>query len=320
MPRHCLLIVIFFVFSLVNSSVAFSQTQQEQQQKTLTENDKDKDKDKANEAASDVKPKAGQKTPAKKAIEIQAPIALEQQYKDDINHYLQKDEINPLLAGPDDFITLIKEGYTANSKGVAILLADWQQTATSPKGLNYLRKALPDQGWTTISIQPPSKPENYPSIALNVEEQQKENLATITAYQLKLSAIMKTVMEKAQEYPGIFIVIVEGSHGAILTDLYQREKNTPPNALILLSSYMYSNEANQQYASTLAQTNFPVLDLYLMRDHPLALSSAKLRLSQANKEMKAFYRQRKLTNLSSSYYPKEDLLLAIKGWLTSIGW
>ena len=57
-----------------------------------------------------------------------------------------------------------------------------------------------------------------------------------------------------------------------------------------------------------------------MRDHPLALSSAKLRLSQANKEMKAFYRQRRLNNLTSSYYPQKDLLIAIKGWLTTIGW
>ena len=301
-----------FAFTLMSSSGAFSQ-EQEKQQEILTQN-------KENETNSDLTSKKALKTPAKKTIAIQAPVALEQQHKDDIKHYLQEGEIKPLLAGPDDFITLIKESNTANSKGVAILLADWQQTATSPKGLNYLRITLPDQGWTTISIQPPSKPENYPSQALKIIEQQEENLASISAYQLKLSAIMKTVMEKAQEYPGIFIVVVEGSHGAILTDLYQQEKNTPPNALILLSSYMFNYEANQQYASALAQTNFPVLDLYLMRDHPLALSSAKLRLSQAKKEMKAFYRQQQLTNLSSSYYPKEALLLAIKGWLTSIGW
>lgn len=311
MPRQFLTLMSLLLLTLMSASGAFAQENKEQTELATKSEEK-----KESETKSEVPPK----TPSEEAIEIQAPVALEQQHKDDINHYLQSDEINPLLAGPDDFITLIKNSNIANSKGVAILLADWQQTATSPKGLNYLRKNLPDQGWTTISIQPPSKPENYPSTALKSTEQQTENLESLTAYQLKLSAIMKTVMEKAQEYPGIFLVVVEGSHGALLTDLYQQEKIIPPNALILLSSYMFSHEANKQYASTLAQTSFPVLDLYLVRDHPLALSSAELRLSQANKEMKAFYRQQQLSNSSSSYYPQEALHIAIKGWLTSIGW
>ncbi len=256
----------------------------------------------------------------KKTVTIPAPLSLDQIHKGDINHYLKKGEIKPLLAGPDDFITLIKDSTTANNKGVAILLADWQQTATTPKGLNYLRKKMPSQGWTTISIQPPNKPDNYPSIALKVSTQQEENKTTLTAYQLKLSAIMKTVMATAKDYPGIFIVIAEGSHGALLTDLYQQGKNSPPNALIVLSSYMFTDAANAQYATSLAQSSFPVLDLYLMRDHPLALSNAVLRKSAAKKEMKAFYRQRQLTNITSSYYPEEELLVAIKGWLTTIGW
>lgn len=251
---------------------------------------------------------------------IKPPVALLELHKKDLNHYLQPEEVTSLLAGPNDFITLIKESEVANNKGVAILLADWQQTATTPKGINFLRNEMPKQGWTTISIQPPAKPENYPSNALDLADRQKENAEIIKNYQSELSKILEAVMEKAHNYPGIFLVIAEGNHGALLTELYQQGKNPQPNALIVLSSYMFDKEANTQYALSLAQTTFPVLDLYLMRDHPIAISNAKERLSATKKEMKAIYRQRQLTNRASSYYPEKELLNAIKSWITSIGW
>jgi len=310
---NSLLFICFILCSFINAPIISAQ---EQQEETI----KSEEKKAAENKAESSKDSVTAKPATKKNLDIPAPLPLEQVYKGDINHYLSDDEIKPLLAGPDDFITLIKESTVANNKGVAILLADWQQTAITPKGLNYLRKEMPNQGWTTISIQPPSKPNNYPSTALKQVEQEEEDRTTLTAYQLKLSAMIKTVMEKAKDYPGIFVVIAQGSHAAILTDLYQQDKNIPPNAFIVLSSFMPSHQANEQYASTLAQTSFPVLDLYLTRDHPLVMSSAKLRLSQANKEMKAIYRQRQITNLTSSYYPQEELLISIKGWLTSIGW
>lgn len=252
--------------------------------------------------------------------DIPTPTSYDNLNKSDINHYIDAKEVTPLLAGPDDFITLIQTDTTSNSKGVAILLADWQQTATNPRGLNYLRNKLPQQGWTTISIQPPSKPLNYPSMALIPTDQVDENKKTLAAYQEKLMAIMTTVMEKAKSYPGIFIVITEGSHAALVTELYQQDKVSLPSALIVLSSYMINEADDIHYAKSLAQSNFPVLDLYLTRDNALALTSAPQRLTQANKEMKADFRQRQLNNIIPSYYPEKNLLKELNGWLKSIGW
>ena len=121
-------------------------------------------------------------------------FALLELHKKDLNHYLQPEEVTSLLAGPNDFITLIKESEVANNKGVAILLADWQQTATTPKGINFLRNEMPKQGWTTISIQPPAKPENYPSNALDLADRQKENAEIIKNYQSELSKILEAVI------------------------------------------------------------------------------------------------------------------------------
>ena len=251
---------------------------------------------------------------------ILAPTSLDTLNKGDINHYIAAEELTPLLVGTEEVITLIKTSNTPNSKGTAILLPDWQQTATNPKSINFLRQHLPNEGWTTITIQPPSKPENYPSTALTYSEQQEENQLTIKAYHQQLSAIMLAVTEKAKGYPGIMMIIAEGQNAAHLASLYQQNKNTVPEAFILLSSYLSDTIENQKFTADLAQTDYPVLDLYLTRDHPLALKSAALRLTSANKAMKAFYRQKQLGNITTGYYPQHKLLSALNGWLKSMGW
>ncbi|WP_236701338.1 DUF3530 family protein [Thalassomonas viridans] len=253
-------------------------------------------------------------------LKITEPVSWEQLQRDDLSHYLKPATVTPLLAGPEDFITLIKNELTSNSKGVAILLPDWQQGATTPNSLNYLRKTLPDQGWTTIAVQPYEKPPQYPSIALKPSEQEEENNTSLEQYRQKLTAMMTAVMEKAKTYPGMFLVIVQGSHAALLTDLYQQEKVPLPNALVVLSSYMLTATENEAYAKTLAQTELPVLDLSLKRDHPLAVTNARLRLAYADKEMKASYRQRILNNFATGDYPEQSLLREINSWLRYEGW
>lgn len=270
-------------------------------------------------AEAETKDKVEQ-SPSDKALEVPLPITTDELNARDINHYIEAETITKLLAGPNEIITLITTDTSQNSKGVAILLPDWQQTATNPKGLNYLRQKLPEQGWTTIAIQPPSRPDNYPSQVLNVSEQEVENKKSLVEYQGDLSQIMVAVMKKAADYPGIFIVITQGNHGALLTELYQTGKVEHPSAFVILSSYMPTLSADQQYARALADTDFPVLDLYLSKDHPLVKSSAKLRLTATKKTMKAYYRQAQLKNMRSGYYPERGLVSAINGWLSTVGW
>jgi hypothetical protein len=223
-----------------------------------------------------------------------------------------------MLAGADDFITLIHENTASNQKGVMILLPDWQMSATSSSALNYLRETLPNQGWTTITIQPPSKPDGYPSRALKFIQKNEENKKLLDQYQDKLVLIMNAVMDKAKDYPGIFVVVSKGSHAALLGDLYSKGKLEAPSAMVMLSNYMLTDA--QAFAEILAQSDVPVLDLYLSRDQQLVESNAVLRKAQAKKEMKVYYRQARLHNNQVGYYPERSLLIAINGWLKSIGW
>jgi hypothetical protein len=262
---------------------------------------------------------------ANKTSSIPKPIALTKQHKEDLKHYLTAEQVKPLLAGPDDYLTLVKRYTSPNSKGVAILLPEWQQGATNPKAINYLRNILPSKGWSTIAIQPSDKPENFPSTAITVEEQKKENKLTLDDYKNKLSTMLNAVMNTAKEYPGIVLVIAQGNNAALLVDLYSQDDSQRPNALIMLSSYRQSNHAlinsvNEDFARQLAFTELPVLDLYLKHDNPLVLAKAAQRKSLAKQEMKVYFRQRQLSNTITGYYPEEELLIQINSWLKAIGW
>jgi len=272
--------------------------------------------------------KTSETTP--KTTPVPLPISLSQQHKEDLKHYLPANKVNSLLAGPDDYITLTTENSSINNKGVAILLPDWQQGATNPKSINFLRNKLPLQGWTTISIQPSSKPTGYPSNAIKMSEQQQENKVIIDDYKMKLATMMNTVITKANESPGIVIIIAQGNHGAMLVEILDQSSEQSaitqaPNALILLSSYLLTNnelidEINTDFAKKLAYSEYPVLDLYLRHDNSIVLDKAKQRSALSKKEMKVYYRQRQLNNPAMGYYPEQELLTQINSWLKSIGW
>lgn len=260
---------------------------------------------------------------------IPLPVSQELQHKEDLTRYLPANNISPILAGPDDYLTLINENTSVNSKGVAILLPDWQQGAVSPKAINFLRKALPKQGWTTISIQPASKPDNFPSNAIAISDQKLANKTIIDNYKKKLSALINAVITKSKEYPGIVIIIAQGNHGAMLVDIFEQQNSSQdeiiPNALVLLSSYLLNSnelidETNTAFAKKLANSEYPVLDLYLQYDNPIVLNKAAQRLTIANQELKAYYRQRQIKNNATGYYPEKELLTQITSWLKSIGW
>jgi len=273
--------------------------------------------------------KTAKENKKEKQVTIPSPASVEQQHKEDLTHYFPTNRVAPILAGPDDYLTLVDENTSINNKGVAILLPDWQQGAVNPKAINFLRKTLPNQGWTTISIQPANKPKNYPSKALKISEQQKANKIIIDEYKTKLTALINAVLTKSKDYPGIVIIIAQGNHGGMLVDIFDQQSSdqnsTTPNALILLSSYLLNSnelidETNTAFAKTLAYSEYPILDLYLKYDNPIVLDKAAQRLAIANQELKAYYRQRQINNMATGYYPEQELLIQINSWLKAIGW
>ena len=251
---------------------------------------------------------------------ITPPVDSFEQQQQDIKHYLSQEKISPILVGSESYLTAINEHTTAINKGVMVLIPDWQQSIATPNALNQLRKDMPQHGWTTITLHPPSKPENYPSKAFMAQERSTEDSDTLTSYSKKFADIMLAVIEKAKSYPGVIIVVAEGSNSAVLLDIYQQALVPAPAAFVMLSSYMPTMPASDKIAQHLAETDYPILDLYLKRDHRLVLANAKIRKDAAKRELKVYYRQKQLSNQVTGYYPKNTLTTEIISWLSAIGW
>lgn len=251
---------------------------------------------------------------------IQAPTDLFKQQQQDLKHYMKASQVSSFLVGPNEYLMMVSKHKTAMNRGVMIIIPDWQQSAISPKVLNHLQQDLPEYGWTTITIHPPQKPTNYPSILNNEEERIAANNKTLTTYKENLAALLKATYEKAKSYPGVIITIAQGNHAALVVDLYQEELVGMPSALIMLSSYMPTQTENDSFAQQLAYSSYPVLDLYLKRDHRLVLNNAIMRKHLVKNELKSVYRQKQLTNHLTTYYPRQTLIKEIIGWLKTIGW
>jgi hypothetical protein len=308
-----LIILCLFTFSAGNSYGLRYQEEAKTAQKKTEEN-------KTVTKEVEDKPGEAEKKVIQKRPEIFAPMNALLQKEQDLSHYLTAEKLAPMLTGAQNFITIINDNTASNQKGVMILLPDWNMSAKSSNALNYLQSMLPGQGWTTITIQPPSRPFDYPSTAFKLPLQLEENNKHLIEHQNKLTIMMTAVMKKAKDYPGIFVVVSQGSHAILLADLYAAGKLQSPSALIMLSGYMNTAVDSLSFAKSLAKSQLPVLDIYLSREHQLANTDAILRKAQATKEMKAYYRQTQLHNNQVSYYPEKQLLRSINGWLKSIGW
>jgi len=305
---------VVFAFFFFSQTLA-QETKTETPEPSNTQNEGKDSSEKSTETLPEEK--ANKTQPA---TDIKPPISLIEQYEQDIKNSVDQSFVTPMLAGTEDFLTIVQPDMHHLDKGVAILLAEWGQAATDVKAINHLRQYLPEQGWTTITIQPVAKPTNYPSSAEKIEVAQENDEKALSQYKEKLTPILTAVMEKAADYPGIFLVIAQGNNAAVLLDLYQTEALKKPNAFIALSAHMLTSKDNHKLANQMANSPLPILDIVLKKDLPWVEHFAPLRKKSAQKELKPFYRQRVLNNFRSAYYPEHTLTKEIKGWLTSIGW
>lgn len=240
------------------------------------------------------------------------------QQQDDIKHYLN--QVTETLVGTQSYALLEQKSNTPINKGTVLLLPDWHDFIAPAQHLAYLAKTLPDMGYTTISIQPPAMPENYPSTAITEEERATQNKALLDDYLRQLQALMVNVMEKAQQQQGAILVATAGSNAGFLMSLYQEAAIPVPQAFIMLSAYQLTDQQDLAFAKAVSESELPTLDLYLKHDNMRVEPSVKMRQKESTRNLKVEYRQYKLNNFATGYYPQENTRKAIEGWLASMGW
>ncbi len=266
---------------------------------------------------------------AVEAPKVAAPPSLESIYQDDLYHYLKGDEIKMILSGELEFASLYRDHSAAQSRGVAILLPDWDLPANNQKGLNYLRLQLNDYGWITYALNvPPPVELNSHNIADNPKLfhapiQQQITDEAYKDYQQLLLNRFKSVYKSALEHPGFVIVIAQGTTAAILVDYFSKPDDEMPeemlDAIILLSSYIPDTKLNQEFSIKIGQTPIPILDLYHSHDNRFLLKELNNRKRASIKYHKMDYRQRQLFDNFNAKQQQPRLLKEIYGFLTKVG-
>ncbi len=231
--------------------------------------------------------------------------ATELEIAGDLQRQLPPEEISMLKTAEQEFLTLELKTMTPFTKGTVILIPDWSQHAASPRAINFLRTTLIDYGWNTIAMMVPE--------ALSAVDSE-----TLLAYQTEFQGRLAEVLKRAASKHGNLIIVAQGSSGALINTMIQREQISAPQGLILLSAYLSDAKLNQAVSLAISQHKIPTLDIMHNQDNSIVAASSKIRLQLTRKSMKELYRQRILTGAIDD--EPEWLFKEVYGWLTYIGY
>ena len=250
---------------------------------------------------------------------------------DDVKRHFSEDRFDILLAGEQEVAVIIQESTVAISKGAVIMLSDTGQTPLGSRSLDSVATLLNQYGWATLLAAPPiiglsqETSDNVQENNTNIEVLPTDGLQAIVqenfdTHQQQLQLLMQSLLDKSTEYPGFVVVVSEGTTAAWLAKMYNEQLVTEPDAFVSLSAYWPQIELNDQIAGYLANTSFPVLDMYSQWDNKWTITTAEKRRIAAVKALKLHFRQTELIGVPIGQGQHQYLTKQIIGWLTFMGW
>ena len=250
---------------------------------------------------------------------------------DDVKRRFSENRFDILLAGEQEVAVIIQESTVAISKGAVIMLSDTGQTPLGSRSLDSVATLLNQYGWATLLAAPPiiglsqETSDNAQENNTNIEVLPTDGLQAIVqenfdTHQQQLQLLMQSLLDKSTEYPGFVVVVSEGTTAAWLAKMYNEQLVTEPDAFVSLSAYWPQIELNDQIAGYLANTSFPVLDMYSQWDNKWTITTAEKRRIAAVKALKLHFRQTELIGVPIGQGQHQYLTKQIIGWLTFMGW
>lgn len=263
----------------------------------------------------------------------------------DIERLLPNDEIKPLTVDDNEFLSLYNEYMSANFRGIVLLIPDWQSTPTNNTGINFLRKALNDIGYTTYAITVPDinwqagdepKPETNKA-ATDTTQNNTDNNTDPTAeqphhvdyiawvntkvldeYKTKLIARYEALHKVASAEQSKLVVIAQGTSAGVLLEYYAEFPESRINAFISLSGYLPNKQRNKSLNQTTSLISPALLDIYYAGDSNDILMNLKNRQRWVNRNAKFDYRQRQLFGFRDAPQQHARLSKEIDGFLRRI--
>jgi len=207
---------------------------------------------------------------------------------------------------PDrEFLGLLREHATMHERGAIILVHGMGQHPDWPQVIAPLRRALPDAGWTTLSVQMPILAPEVPIADYGT---------TLVEAGNRLGASIQHLRDRHYQR----IVIVGYGFGAATAAWYvARDPGRRSAALVSISmlAQRYLNP-RLKVLDFLKEIDIPLLDIYGNRDYDEVLAGARQRRLAGRQNGNDAYRQIRIDGADHSFTGREaDLAQLIVDWL-----
>jgi pimeloyl-ACP methyl ester carboxylesterase len=228
--------------------------------------------------------------------------AKEKRWEDQIVPSLMVGDAVKLKAAGTEFLALYAPNTDKHLYGGVILLHGIGAHPAWPQIIEPLRIALPDHGWSTLSLQMPILPN---------EANLQDYLPLMPEAPARIQAGVDYLKRKGIKN----IVIVAHSMGTTMANVYLANK--PDKDVHAYVAIGMSNPFPKQYdnAKALRKINLPMLDLYGSQDLETVLTFAKARAESARRVNK---RYTQLQVLGADHFftdMQDDLVRRVRGWL-----
>ncbi len=202
-------------------------------------------------------------------LAIASDYKKEQRWANQIVDYLIDGDAQWLTVNQHKFLSIYTQAQTLPATGAAIIIhgsgvhPNWEEVILP------LRTALPEKGWSTLSIQ-------MPVLANDADYSEYANVfIEVTP---RIEAAIQYLQKKGIKH----IVIIAHSLGSTMSAYYLSSNPKPQvQAFVAIGMPGTSKDVRMNNIKSLAKINIPVLDLYGSNDLSSVIDSAKARKQAA---------------------------------------
>ncbi|HIF51873.1 MAG TPA: DUF3530 family protein [Thiotrichaceae bacterium] len=229
----------------------------------------------------------------------------EKEVTDKLAEEAEATEIVWLGANDEEFMALLNDQTDDIAKGAAIILHGMGAHPDWPQTISPIRLALPDYGWTTLSIQlPVIAPENKVEDYGNTLEQAVARIEAAVAF--------------LRERKYLNIVAVGHSFGAASAlSFLEKTDERKIMALVAIGLQDYAFvKPTLDLLGLIEKSKVPILDIYGSRDFREAIDQAADRRLAAKIGSNEEYAQLEIVGANHYFNKVEEVLIKrIRGWL-----
>lgn len=229
----------------------------------------------------------------------------EKQVTEKLADEIENAEVLWLDANGDSFLGLYTDQTNETAHGAVIVLHSMGGHADWPQTISPVRTALPEHGWTTLSIQLP---------IVSAENPLENYGQTLPMTAERIKAAVKLLRDRKF----LNIVVIAHSFGAASTLAYlEKEKGQKVVALVAIGLHEYPFvKPAIDVLELIEKSKIPVLDIYGARDFKKVVSQAPDRRLAAKKGDNQQYEQLEIEGADHYFNNMEDVLIKrIRGWL-----